>query len=412
MIGQTSMQQAIASDVLLNDAVIKTRGWINTTISALVEAACDHRHGGYVERFDWRGAPLDPGFKRIRVTGRQTYVFAHAAIGGAPGAHEAASHGTAFLKNHCLRDDRQFASRLATSGTMLDATADLYDIAFGLFAFAWWYQLSGDTQAVEIAEASIAQLSNTMRSPSGRGFLAREGDVGPHQQNPHMHLFEAAIFLAAFTGSRKARMLADELFDLARSSLFDATTGTLSEFFDAEWQPDRRSGSIRIEPGHHYEWVWLLCRYGELAEEPEAFAIADRLFAFAQTHGHDPATGLIRDAVDPSGKVLAPDLRIWPNTEYLKAQVVMRERLGEGPGFDDAALTANLARIFDHFLTPRPSGPATVLPVGLWIDYLEAPSLNPKCDHVPASSMYHIMFGFSEVLRYAAGHRPFSGTPW
>ncbi|CUS46897.1 Mannose-6-phosphate isomerase [hydrothermal vent metagenome] len=339
-------------------------------------------------------------------------MFAHAAIGGTSGAHEAASHGVDFLKSNCLRTDRQLASRLATSGAMLDATADLYDIAFGLFALAWWHKLSGDTQAVEIAEASLTHLLDTMRSPSGRGFLAREGDTGPHQQNPHMHLFEAAIFLSAFTDSRKARTLAGELFDLAKNSLFDPATGTLPEFFDAEWRPDARSGAIRVEPGHHYEWVWLLCRYGELTDEPEAFAIADRLFAFAQAHGHDPATGLIRDAVDPTGRVLAPDLRIWPNTEYLKAQVAMRERLGEGPGFDDTALAANLARIFRHFLTPQASGPAARLPSGLWIDHLEHPTLNPRCDHVPASTTYHIMFGFTEVLRYAAGHGPFSGNPW
>ena len=167
-----------------------------------------------------------------------------------------------------------------------------------------------------------------------------------------MHLFEAAIFLTAFTGSGKARALADELFDLTKNSLYDPATGTLAEFFDAEWRQDATAGPIRVEPGHHYEWVWLLCRYGELADHPEAFAIADRLFAFAQAHGHDPATGLIVDAVDPLGRVLAGDLRIWPNTEYLKAQVAMRERWGEGPGFDDAAMAENLARVFRHFLNP------------------------------------------------------------
>lgn len=394
------------------EALRNTREWTDAAIPALIGTACDRRHGGYVERFDWSGAPLDPGFKRVRVTGRQTYVFAHAAIGGTPGAHEAASHGAAFLKNRCLRADQQFAARLATSGAMLDATADLYDIAFGLFALAWWHRLSGDEQAVEMADASLAHLFDTMRSPSGRGFVAREGDVGPHQQNPHMHLFEAAIFLSAFTGSKKAQTLADELFDLAKNSLFDPVTGTLPEFFDAEWRPDTGSGPIRVEPGHHYEWVWLLCRHGELAGEPEAFTIADRLFAFAQAHGHDPATGLIRDAVDPAGQVLSPDLRIWPNTEYLKAQVAMRERRGEGPGFDDSALAESLARISRYFLTPQASGPAAVLPRGLWIDYLEHPSLSPKCDHVPASTKYHIMFGFAEVLRHAAGHGPFSGNPW
>ena len=406
------MQQAIAQKTDLRNALRTAREWTSKTIPLLVSTARDHRHGGYVERFDWSGAALDPGFKRIRVTGRQTYVFSHAAIGGIAGAREAASHGAVFLKGNCLRADRQFASRLATSGTMLDATADLYDVAFGLFALAWWYKLSGDAQAVDIAEASLANLVDTMRSPSGRGFIAREGDSGRHEQNPHMHLFEAAIFLSAFTGSRRARVLADELFDLAKTRLYDPATGTLAEFFDAEWRPDASSGQIRVEPGHHYEWVWLLCRYGELAGETEAFAIADRLFAFAQAHGHDPATGLIRDAVDPTGKILASDLRIWPNTEYLKAQVAMRERLGEGPGFDDAALTANIVRILRHFLTPRAGGPAAHLPDGLWIDYLEYPSLEPKCDHVPASTMYHIMFGFAEVLRHSGGHSPFSGKPW
>lgn len=406
------MQQAIAQKTDLQNALRTAREWTSKAIPSLISTARDHRHGGYVERFDWSGTPLDPGFKRTRVTGRQTYVFSHAAIGGLPGAHEAASHGAAFLKGRCLRTDHQFASRLSTSGTVLDATADLYDIAFGLFALAWWHKLSGDAQAVDIAEASLAQICDTMRSPSGRGFVAREGDSGRHEQNPHMHLLEAAIFLSAFTGSRKARMLAEELFDLAKTSLYDPTTGTLAEFFDAEWRPDANSGAIRVEPGHHYEWVWLLCRYGQLAGDREAFDIADRLFAFAQAHGHDPATGLIRDAVDPNGKVLASDLRIWPNTEYLKAQVAMRERFGEGPGFDDTALTANLVRIFQHFLTPRATGAAAHLLDGLWIDYLEDPSLEPKCDHVPASTMYHIMFGFAEVLRHEGGHSPFSGNPW
>jgi mannose/cellobiose epimerase-like protein (N-acyl-D-glucosamine 2-epimerase family) len=406
------VQQAIALDRLLPEVLRGTREWADMALPALPALALDERQGGYVERFDWSGAPLDPGFKRVRVTGRQIYVFAHAALGGVPGASEAASHGAAFLKNRCLTADGQFASRLTTAGAMLDATADLYDIAFGLFALAWWHRLTGEAQAVEMAEASMAHLCDAMRSPSGRGFLAREGDAGPHRQNPHMHLFEAAIFLSAFTGSGKARSLADELFDLMKTTLFDPATGTLPELFDAAWRPDAGSGAIRVEPGHHYEWVWLLCRYGELAGEPEAFTIADRLFAFAQAHGHDPATGLIVDAVDPAGKVLAGDLRIWPNTEYLKAQVAMRERLGQGPGCDDTALAANLTRIFRHFLTPQATGPAAGLRDGLWIDYLEHPSLKPKCDHVPVSTMYHIMFSFTEVLRHAAGHHPFSGHPW
>jgi mannose/cellobiose epimerase-like protein (N-acyl-D-glucosamine 2-epimerase family) len=227
-----------------------------------------------------------------------------------------------------------------------------------------------------------------------------------------MHLFEAAIFLAAFSGRSEFTKLADELFELASLHLYDRTTGTLPEFFDVDWNPGDENGIIRVEPGHHYEWVWLLSRYGELRGTQQAFRIADDLFAFAQQYGHDPATGLIVDAVDVRGQVQQRDFRIWPNMEFLKAQVAMQERHGSGVGFDDEAIEANLGRITKYFLSPQCEGPAAALRSGLWIDYLDAETFMPKCDHVPASTLYHIMFGLAEYLRFRSGHASFSGMPW
>ncbi|MBN8832597.1 MAG: AGE family epimerase/isomerase [Sphingomonadales bacterium] len=368
---------------------------------------------GYVERFGWDGSRLDPGFKRVRVTARQCYVFSHAAIGGMEGALEAARMGADLLLQRGIRDDGQFVSRFASDGTVLDPATDLYDVAFGLFAMAWWYRVSGDERAVVAAQRSIVHLREDLRSPSGRGYLAREGDAGPHQQNPHMHLFEAAIFLAAFTGKAEFAELADELFGLAEAALFDVESGTLAEFFDADWRRGGAAGPARIEPGHHYEWVWLLNRYGALAGRQRAFEIADRLFDFARAYGHDEGrTGLIVDAVDENGAVLQSDLRIWPNLEYLKALVSMRERHGDGAHWDEDVVEATVRRIHAYFLTRQADGPASVLPDGLWIDYLDGVSLKPKGDHVPASTLYHIMFAFTELLRHRAGHEAFSGKPW
>jgi mannose/cellobiose epimerase-like protein (N-acyl-D-glucosamine 2-epimerase family) len=368
---------------------------------------------GYVERFSWSGEPLDPGFKRIRVTARQCYVFSHAAIGGLEGARAGALVGSDLLFSSCLRDDGQFVSRLASDGSVLDPAADLYDIAFGLFAMAWWFRLTGDLRAVAVARRSTEQIRAKLRSPAGIGFLARESDNGPLQQNPHMHLFEAAIFLAAFTGESAFLDLADELFTLAETKLFHAASGVLPELFDADWLPMGERGKFRVEPGHHYEWVWLLNRYGALAGQPRAYHIADRLFQFARKYGHDSErTGLIFDAVDQHGVPLAVDLRIWPNLEYLKAMVSMRERLGAGAEWSDVVIDATVARICQHYLRPKSDGPAAQLAEGLWIDYLDGRSLQPKCDHVPASTLYHIMFAFTELMRHREGHGPFSGRPW
>jgi len=366
------------------------------------------------ERFDWRGNCVNPGFHRIRVLARQTYVLCHAAIGGHPEARALASLAMSALLSHGVGEDGQFYSRICPEGMVVDGTADLYDIAFGLFALAWWYRLSGDEGALDAAERSIANIREKMRSRSGRGFVARAGERGPHQQNPHMHLFEAAIFLAAFSARPAFRDLADELFELVDDVMFDPASCSLSEFFDDDWRPSGPTpgAPVRVEPGHHYEWVWLLARYGDLANQPKAHDIADRLFVFATLHGHDHTTGLVLDAVTPAGRPLARDYRLWPNTELLKAQVAMCERLGSGLGFRDIDIAQNLARIRRHFLTRQVAGPAAQLAEGFWIDYLKRDGVTPKSDHVPASTLYHIMFGFTEVLRHQAGRHPFDGRPW
>lgn len=365
-----------------------------------------------VERFDWHGRPIEPGFRRIRVMGRQSYVLCHAAIGGDDDARELAEEAIEALIGHGIGADGQFYSRILPAGGVLDAAADLYDVAFGLFAMAWWYRLSADPRAIAIAERSIAHLRAEMASPTGVGFVSRADGTGLHLQNPHMHLFEAACFLAAFTDRPVFRALADELYALAEQALFDPATGTIPETFDAAWRPLAEDGAVRVEPGHLYEWVWLLHRYGALAGQPRAFAMAEQLFAFARHHGHDAATGLVLDAVDRRGRRLAGDFRIWPNTEALKAQVAMQERHGQGQGFDEAAIRENVRRIRKHFLTRQATGPAAVLTEGWWIDYLDGEGFRPKSTHVPASSLYHIFLAFTELLRFRAGHDPFSGQPW
>lgn len=388
------------------------RTWIGTFDFQRLLYSSPYRSVPVVERFDWDGHPVDPGFHRVRVMGRQAYVLCHAALGGDGRLRHLASVAVEALISQGLGDNSQFRVRLGSDGSVIDDVADLYDVAFGLFAMAWWYRLSGDERAIAVAERSVAHLRAEMACPSGAGFLSRAGDTMRREQNPHMHLFEAATFLTAFTRNPLFAALSDDLFSLAETALFDAESGTLPEFFDSSWRPCDADGYVRVEPGHHYEWVWLLHRYARLAQQPRAYAIADRLFAFARTYGHDEETGLVLDAVDRDGSAIETNFRIWPNTEYLKAQVAMQEHHGQGAGFDDLAIRRNVQRIRDFFLTRQVDGPAAALREGWWIDHLHGQGLRPLSNHVPASTLYHIFFAFSELLRHRAGHDPFSGRPW
>jgi N-acylglucosamine 2-epimerase/mannose-6-phosphate isomerase len=108
----------------------------------------DRARGGYVEQMTMQGRDAGAPFKRTRVTARQIYVFSHAhLLGFEPGAG-AARHGVEFLVSRTWNGpDRGFARRLTRDGQPLDPTPDLYDLAFVLFAFAWFHRATGEASA-------------------------------------------------------------------------------------------------------------------------------------------------------------------------------------------------------------------------------------------------------------------------
>ena len=78
--------------------------------------------------------------------------------------------------------------------------------------------------------------------------------------------------------------------------------GTLGEFFDDRLHPAAAEAGTHVEPGHHYEWVWLLEQYarllgGDVAEE------SHRLYRFAEAYGRDSSGVPVLDVVGRAGGV-------------------------------------------------------------------------------------------------------------
>ena len=159
----------------------------------------------------------------------------------------------------------------------------------------------------------------------------------------------------------------------------------MGEFFDPDWQPlAGKAGRLR-EPGHHYEWASLLAIYAFKSGVDCSEAI-ERLYRFADTHGRAPATGLAFDQTLDDGTVVDPRHRLWPQTEALRAAVLMA-RAGQ-PGATARAQEL-VAAIFKYFLDP--------MPPGLWIDQID-PAGAPLSATVPASTFYHLLTAFCAVL--------------
>ena len=329
--------------------------------------ALDGSHGG-------------AGFKRMRVQARQLYVFSQAALLGWPEGARLARETYGFM----LRGERSeggWVRRLSPDGdSALDPAVDLYDQAFVLFALAWFARLDGGAEPRLRARRTAEWLQTHMGAPAGGFHNVVPREPGPRQQNPHMHLLEAALAWHGLTGEEAYAGLAHELVALFRNRLFDPSTGTLGELFGPDWAP---LTAAAVEPGHHFEWVWLLDAYERQMGVGMGGEIAG-LYRFATAHGVDPRTGLVWDAVNRAGEVVRASVRLWPQAEALKAHAAMTRR-GEDCG---DAITAGVNNLRTRYLQGCPSG--------AWIDQLDHWS-QPVSTTIPTSSFYHLMMAYVEL---------------
>ena len=362
-------------------------GWLTATLlPGWLARVHDPARPGYVEMVSPDGAAIEDGSRTTLVTARLAYVFSHAHGLGVPGALAAARHGMAFLWERCRRPDGLFSHRCNAAGEPLDPKSDFYDLAFVLFACGWFARASGERLWLERAETVMGYIESDLRHPAG-GFAEDSKGTLPRRQNPHMHLLEACHALAETSGDRVWLERADALVELMRARMRDPATGSLGEFFMEDWQPAAgRAGLIR-EPGHHYEWTWLLHHHGRLTGDVGAHDAAGGLYGFAERHRLPGTAHPVINEIGPDGTILDGAALLWPQTEYLKALCARIEFAGDSDA--QARLDPHLALIFERFVD-RDSG--------LWhnrIDEAGAPVLAP----VPVRVLYHLLLALAEVVR-------------
>ncbi len=354
-------------------------------------AGHDATHGGAREQLGLDGSPAEVGYKRMRVQARQLYAFSHAALMGWPEGEACAREVYDFMIRGGERPQGGWVRRLAPDGQgVIDPAIDLYDQAFVVFGLAWFARLTGAPEPLERARRTLTWVRDQMAlAPQGfHNVLPPE--PGPRQQNPHMHLLEAVLALHQTSGDAGDLALAHDLVELFRQRLFDPATGTLGEFFDLGWSPERGAAGDHIEPGHQYEWVWLLDLYERLTGA-DVGAEIDALYRFARAHGTDPQTAVVWDVVGRDGTVKQGSARLWPQTEALKAHIVMHRR---DPHGDAGRLIPQVVRNFGgRFFRGCPPG--------AWMDQLDAAG-DPAADKIPTSSLYHVFMSYAELDRLAA----------
>lgn len=351
------------------------------------DAGVDRAHGGFHEALDLRGRPAALGYRRLRVTCRQIYVFSHAATLGFDGGLPVARTGFDYLvAKGWMGASRGFAARLTPRGAVLDDTADLYDHAFVLFALGWLHRASGDPEALVWAHRTLDFIEAHLRHPTAPGFLHARPASGWRLQNPHMHLLEAALVLYETSGNARFAELACEVAALFTQKFFDVRSGTLCESFTEQLSRAPGDAGRVTEPGHQFEWAWILAGYQRLIGEPMG-EVARPLVAFAERFGVDSVTGATFNGVRDDGASLDRGSRTWPNTERIKAHIALFDLDGTDPR---GPLTQTLRLLLDRYLAHTPAG--------TWMDQFDGDG-QPVATTIPSGTLYHLLVAFAELFR-------------
>jgi len=347
----------------------------------------DHGQGGFFEKIDPQGRPVDLP-RRGRVTPRQLFSFAAGAeLGWATESESFLQDSVETYMVRFFRPDGLIRTLVAPDGAILDDSVSLYDQAFGLFALAKVRRALPQSLNLEVrAKALLEQLKVRQANPLG-GFDETAPRTLPLQSNPHMHLLEATLAWTEVSDDPIWQAQADEIAELCLSKFIDPQLGCVREYFDGDWNPSAGVEGLKFEPGHQFEWGWLLLRWGKSKARPDAIAAACKMIALAETHGIDPVRGVAYNVLLSDLSVHDAQSRLWPQTERIKAGILLAQMTG-----DPEALRGVVEGI---------EGLKKYLDVpikGLWHDRMQ-PDGTFIDEPAPASSFYHIICAIVELHR-------------
>ncbi|MGF6773916.1 mannose/cellobiose epimerase-like protein (N-acyl-D-glucosamine 2-epimerase family) [Paraburkholderia sp. GAS199] len=317
--------------------------------------------------------PLPVERYRAMACARQLFVFSQTG----DEAHARVLFDSLMHTFRDTRNDGWFYS-VDAAGAPLDTTKDLYTHAFVVFACAVYGGRFGNRNALDIVHGTSALIQSRFAADDDLFNAALGADFSAVTatpiQNPLMHLTEA--WLAAREATR------DNAFDAALSRLANAIarnfvhtpTGCIAEL-------PIGADDNRLEPGHQFEWFWLVRQGGALFDSSGLAEALDRAFRFAQQHGVDAVTGGVCASLDENGATKDATQRIWAQTEYLRALA----------SHDDAATLARLpdqiALFEQRFL--RPQG---------WFE-CKTPSGEVARGEMPSTTPYHLLTAFDALPR-------------
>src|SRR5438876_3528134 len=363
---------------LAGEAAALNRWLFDAALPLWWQEGADRVLGGLHEAISLDGRPL-PLPHRARVIARQAFSYCEAGRLGWHGPwREAQRHALDYLRNHFIAADATIVSVVDLDGKVGDPTFDLYNQAFALLAFASGHRTFGEAAGWRGHAAALrTRLEQSYAHPLGGFREDRDGRLPP-RSNPHMHLLESALAWLAIDDDPAWRRMADAIAMLCVEKFIDPRNVALGEFFASDWSPAPGVEGLIREPGHHYEWAFLLHRWAQLTGR-NAPAAAPKLIAFADAFGLDARRGVTVNAVLADGRMHDSVARLWAQAERIRAYLTH--------GRSNADVAAAIKGLRRFLATPAE---------GVWFDQLGADDVFVM-EPARATNLYHIIGAVAEL---------------
>lgn len=382
--------------------------WVPKWYEVFLDPLNEGGQGTFYERLSRGFKPVDLDMRRLLTQCRQLAVYSHASLqpdtlNFKPGLKRRFE----IIKYlfHVM-DTGGWRFSVTDSGAPKDNIYDLYTMSFVIFSFAHYYRATQDEEAHTLAVQALKFIRDKFRLNGLPGYAeALDENLKPlpamRRQNPHMHLLEACLFAADIWQEAEFKETSDEMIALFLNHFYDPEKNALYEWYTDDLKPHPLKGHI-VEPGHYYEWIWLLKKHAEQQGDKHFYnRLCFKLLDWANDYGWDKEFGGIYDEVDINGQVITATKRIWPFTEALKANALMliKDRPIENKARKERI--ASMVEIFkDKYIDER----------GFWTERLNR-DLTPLTDYMPGTTPYHVYFGIMEtreILRARGKRKSFA----
>ena len=356
------------------------------TLLFFVENGWDDEYGGLFEVLKSNGESKAIPFRRVMVHARQLFVFSRWAklTGNNKFSAKADKIFEFMITAFWDFENGGWFSKLNLDGSVQNQTKDLYAHAFVLFGLANYKNSLDRKTAHDWIDKTLTIIERQFSRKDGSFCQDLSGDfvdLSPQirSQNPHMHLLEAALYLLENDKQNSRYLtLVNRLLNLFESKILDSENKLIREYLDQSFKP-KLVNSFIIEPGHHYEWAWLLNWSDKIHKSKKYDTLTKTLFDTGWRLGWDFNNGGVYDEFDCENKqVFLSTKRLWPLLELIKVLSV----LPSNSHGDD--LTSALIIVLERYIQPN----------GTWVERFDQ-NWCAVDTTMPTSSIYHMAMTIS-----------------